>query len=64
MALNTKFTFDDKTYRHFLNGEAMVLHCHHYMSLYTQLAETCKEYGGPRILKEAAEDSLFPFLKK
>lgn len=30
--------FDEKTKRHKLNGIQTVLHCHHYMALYTQLA--------------------------
>ena len=29
--LKMKFTFDDKTYRHAMNGHESVLHCHHYM---------------------------------
>jgi len=31
-------SFNEKTKRHKLNGTQTVLHCHHYMALYTQLA--------------------------
>ncbi len=54
------FSFDDKTYRHFLNGHATVLHCHHYMSLTTKLAMDFASNDGPRILRESAEDSVRP----
>jgi hypothetical protein len=63
MNLELAFTFDDKTYRHFLNGHATVLHCHHYMSLTTQLAIRYADWGGPRILRECAEDSILPMLQ-
>ncbi len=39
MALEIKHTFDENTFRHFINGHGFVLHCHHYMSLTTKLAE-------------------------
>ena len=35
--------FDPKRKRHYLNGHLMVLHCHHYSTLYTQLALDAKE---------------------
>ena len=60
MALELKHTFDEKTYRHFLNGTHIVLHCHHYMSLTTKLAEDHDDIGGTRILAEVAEDSVRP----
>jgi hypothetical protein len=60
--LNMKFTFDDKTYRHAMNGHESVLHCHHYMSLTTKLAEDFRDIGGVRILRESAEDSIRPLL--
>ncbi len=64
MALNLNFTFDDNTYRHYLNGELMVLHCHHYMALYTKLAEDMSDYGGPKILKESVEDAFLGFINQ
>lgn len=60
MALELNHTFDDKTYRHFLNGTQIVLHCHHYMSLTTKLAETHEDIGATKILAECAEDSVRP----
>jgi hypothetical protein len=60
MALETKFSFDDKNYRHYLNGFMTVLHCHHYMSLVTKTAIENDMLGGTRILAESAEDSVRP----
>jgi predicted hydrocarbon binding protein len=62
MTLELKHSFDDKTYRHFLNGFNIVLHCHHYMSLTTKLAEDFDDIGGTRILAETAEDTIRPVL--
>ncbi|HNS20994.1 MAG TPA: hypothetical protein PKH24_10875 [Sedimentisphaerales bacterium] len=41
--LNLNHQFDAKRMRHYLNGQLSVLHCHHYASLYTQLAIDAKE---------------------
>lgn len=62
MALDVKHTFDEDTYRHSLNGHQFVLHCHHYMSLTTKMAEDFADLGGPRVLREVAEDSVRPVL--
>ena len=62
MPLQIEHTFDDKTYRHYTNGFLTVMHCHHYMTLATQLAENFADLGGPRILAESAEDSMRPLL--
>ncbi len=62
MTLELKHSFDDKTYRHFLNGFNIVLHCHHYMSLTTKLAEDFNDIGGTKILAETAEDTIRPIL--
>jgi len=62
MTLELIHTFDDKNYRHFLNGFNIVLHCHHYMSLTTKLAEDFDAIGGTRILAETAEDTIRPIL--
>jgi hypothetical protein len=62
MSLELSFTFDPSTYRHYINGHATVLHCHHYMSLTTQLALDYADQGGPRVLRECAEDSIRPML--
>ncbi len=60
MALKVDFAFDDKTYRHTMNGHETVLHCHHYMTLTTKLAEKWAEFGGIDVLREVAEDSMRP----
>ncbi len=60
MALNVDFTFDDKTYRHYMNGFLSVLHCHHYLCLTTKMALDFDVIGGVRILMETAEDTIRP----
>jgi hypothetical protein len=62
MTLEIKHTFDDKNYRHYMNGFNVVLHCHHYMSLTTKLAIEYDDIGGTKILAESAEDSVLPLL--
>lgn len=60
MALQVEFTFDNKTYRHYMNGFLSVMHCHHYMTLLTKLAGNFDDVGGLRILRESVEDSVRP----
>lgn len=62
MSINVDFTFDNVTYRHFMNGFDSVLHCHHYMCLTAKLAEDFADVEGPRILRESTEDSIRPLL--
>lgn len=62
MSIQVDFTFDDKTYRHYMNGFMTVLHCHHYLCLTTQMAEDFDDLGGTRILRETAEDTIRPIL--
>jgi hypothetical protein len=59
MALNLDFTFDDNNYRHFLNGHTVVMHSHHYLALITKLAEDLDDIGGPQILADTVENSMF-----
>jgi len=55
--------FDAERCRHYLNNIVTVLHCHHYATLFTQLAIDAKELvDGTRILKETAEDIFFKML--
>lgn len=56
--------YDPRRGRHMLNGVTHVLHCHHYLSLYTQLAEDCGMLDGPKLLAEVAEDSFYAFLSR
>ncbi len=60
MALQVEFGFDDNSYRHTMNGHESVLHCHHYMTLTTKLAEDFADIGGIRVLIEVAEDTMRP----
>jgi len=60
MPLRLEFKFDQNSYRHYLNGFLVVMHCHHYMTLLTKVAEEFDELGGTRILKESAEDAVRP----
>jgi hypothetical protein len=60
MTLKVDFTFDEKTYRHYMNGFLSVLHCHHYLCLTTKLAMDFDDLGGTRILQEVVEDTMRP----
>jgi len=60
MDFKMDFTFDEKNYRHYMNGVMSVLHCHHYLCLTTQLARDFDDIGGIRILEETAEDTTRP----
>jgi hypothetical protein len=53
--------FDAKRNRHYLNGILSVLHCHHYATLYTQLAI---DSGETELLKESARDAFREVLDK
>lgn len=55
--------FDPKRYRHSVNGATHVLHCHHYTTLYTQLAEDCGMLDGKKLLREVTEDSILEVLR-
>lgn len=57
---NKVFDFDQK--RFYLNEQATVLHCHHYTTLLTQLADDAKKFDGPKIMFAAAEESFYPIL--
>ena len=45
--------FDQHAKRHYMNGIVSVLHCHHYTSLYTQLAIDADE---TKLLKDSSRD--------
>ncbi len=62
MALQIKHTFDEETYRHYINGHGFVFHCHHYMTLTTKLAEDFADLGAVQVLREATEDTIRPVL--
>ncbi len=56
--------FDSEKNRQYINDELIVFHCHHYSTLFCQLADDAKLLNGPTLLSEAAEESMFPALKK
>ena len=56
-------TFDPTKKRHYLNEWNSVLHCHHYATLYTQLAIDAEELGGTANLVMAAEKVFGGVLK-
>ena len=55
--------FDGKECRHYTNGHVSVLHCHHYATLYSQLADDCGMLDGKKLLAEVAEDIFMEVLK-
>jgi hypothetical protein len=57
--LNLKHQFDASRMRHYLNGQLSVLHCHHYASLYTQLAVDAQE---TTLLAKTSEESFHDVL--
>ncbi len=54
--------FDSKSCRHTMNGKTSVLHCHHYATLYCQLADDCGMLDGKKLMAECAEDVFFDVL--
>ena len=68
MAINKKTeliierSFDPLRSRHSINGVTHVLHCHHYLTLYTQLADDCALLDARKLLKDACEDAFFGLL--
>ncbi|MGV8119460.1 MAG: hypothetical protein AB2L14_06810 [Candidatus Xenobiia bacterium LiM19] len=54
--------FDRKTCRHTLNGQLVVLHCHHYAALYSQLADDCGLLDAKKLLAEVSEDTFYKML--
>lgn len=57
-------TFDPESCRHYDNGVPSVLHCHHYASLYCQLADDAEQFNGRELLRRASELAFLPVLKK
>lgn len=61
--LNLTHKFDPSAKRHYLNNQLTVLHCHHYSTLFTQLAIDAKELvDGTKILQDVSEDVFFEVL--
>lgn len=61
--INVQHKFNKNTCRHELMGLQSVLHCHHYMTLTTQMAEDSNDLlGGVDILISSMEDTMFKVL--
>ncbi|MBU1218986.1 hypothetical protein KKF34_01885 [Myxococcota bacterium] len=56
--------FDEKNARHFVNGFVSVLHCHHYSTLYAQLADDAELLDGKALLVSSTQDVFYSVLKK
>lgn len=54
-----EYHFDADTCRHYMNGVSTVLHCHHFMTLYTQLACDAVDFQGEKNFKQAAEHTFY-----
>ncbi|MBF0432508.1 MAG: hypothetical protein HQK83_14585 [Fibrobacteria bacterium] len=57
-----EYHFDSEKKRHYMNGFCTVLHCHHYATLFTQLADVAVHFDGERLFKESAEDTFYEVL--
>ena len=57
-----RHSFDKERCRHEINGLTSVLHCHHFASLTTQLANDCQLLDAKRLLRECAEDTFYRVL--
>jgi len=55
-------SFDPRRCRHLLDGRTSVLHCHHYSTLYTQLADDCTMLDARGLLARVAAETFFGIL--
>jgi hypothetical protein len=60
--LMTKHSFDKERCRHEIDGLTYVLHCHHFATLTTQLANDCQLLDAKKLLMECAEDTFYVVL--
>ncbi len=58
--LKLKHEFDPVRTRHYMNGVLSVLHCHHFMTLYCQLADDAEIVDGKKLLFDSAEEAFYP----
>lgn len=62
---NIEKRFDTNTCRHYVNNNLTVLHCHHYATLFTQLALDAKDIvDGTTILYETSEDTFYQVISE
>ena len=59
--IEIKNKFNSNTKRRSMNGIPTVLHCHHFITLYTQLAMDARE---TELLEDVAEESFYEVLNK
>ena len=57
-------TFDAARSRHTVNGVQQVLHCQHYLTLFTQLADDLTMLDGGQLMTDVAEDTFRMILEK
>ena len=55
--------FDPASCRHMVNGRDVVLHCHHYATLMTQLANDLGMLDGKALLMAVSEDCFYGMLQ-
>lgn len=61
--LQCEHRFDPVSNRHYLNDQLTVLHCHHYATLFTQLALDAQDLAdGPAVLKKSSESAFYKLL--
>lgn len=51
-------SFDQTRMRHLTEGRTTVLHCHHYATLFTQLALDADQFNGPALLAQASAEAF------
>lgn len=56
--------FDRRNCRHLLNGTVYVLHCHHFATLYSRLADDAEIFDGRALLRKGSEAAFLPELVK
>jgi hypothetical protein len=56
--------FDARSCRHKMGDNTVVLHCHHFATLYTQLAMDCSLLDAKKLLVECSEDTWADFLNE
>lgn len=57
-------SYDPRSSRHYNDGAVSVLHCHHYITLYCQLADDAEQLNGKELLFKAAEMAFLPVLAR
>jgi len=55
-------SFDNQKSRHSMNGAVSVFHCHHYATLYCQLADDAVMVDAKALLRKAVEYAILPVL--